>query len=289
MFQSADQPLTYCAPLSEFELPPVAHPRDRWSEQYVARCEQLLGPAVCRKLGIYRLPEDFLLSVVVPVYNEAATLRNIVHRLQQTGLPMEIILVDDGSQDGSGDEADALVSDCVRVLHHHQNRGKGAAIRTGFAAARGDVVVVQDADLEYDPEDFRQLLQPLIEGHADAVFGTRYGHCDRPISPWWHTKVNATITLLANLATGLSLSDVETCYKMVRRETLETVLDQLQEDRFGIEIELTARLAQRKTRFAERGIRYQHRWYDEGKKIGWKDGVAALWCIFRYGVLGRVK
>lgn len=257
-----------------------------WTHEHYAACRDLFGPAVCRRLGIFPLPAGFLLSVVVPVYNEATTLARAIARLRGTGLPLQIILVNDGSTDGSDRVLDALpeASD-LTIIHHRANAGKGAAVRTGFMAAKGDYIVVQDADLEYDPNDFRWLLQPLVAGEADVVYGTRYGHCDRQVSPWWHQAVNGLITGLCNIAIGLRLSDVETCYKMVRREVLQDLTPHLKENRFGIEIELTARLAKRKLRFAERPIRYQHRWYDEGKKIGWKDGVSALWCIVRYGLL----
>lgn len=241
------------------------------------------------RLGIYPLPEGFRLSVIIPVFNEVSTVAKIVNRVQKTGLPLEIILVDDGSSDGTGEQLKRIAAeDChIHALQHSANRGKGAAIRTGLAAATGEVVVVQDADLEYDPEDLRFLLQPIVQGRADVVYGTRYGHTDRQISPWWHETMNRLITTAANIAIGLRLSDVETCYKMMRREAIVGIIPQLRENRFGIEIELTARLARARLRFAQRRIAYHHRWYDEGKKIGWRDGVSALWCIFYYGLLRR--
>lgn len=268
---------------------PLDDPRVQWSDAYVRRAQRLLGPAVCRRLAIYALPKDFCLTVLVPVFNEVDTVAAVVDRLQQTGLPLEVILINDGSRDGSDEALDQLAAahHQVRVIHHPINRGKGAAIRTGLQAASGDCVVVQDADLEYDPDDFRLLLQPILAGEADVAYGTRYGHCDRQISPWWHQAVNGLITGLANVAIGLRLSDVETCYKMARRDVLQEIAPRLRENRFGIEIELTARLARRRLRFTERPIRYQHRWYDEGKKIGWRDGVQALWCILIYGVFRR--
>lgn len=264
-------------------------PATTWSDEFVDRCQRLLGRQTCERLGIYKLPEGFRLSVIVPVFNEAATVAKIVSHVLATGLPLEIILVDDGSSDGTAEQLKSLVAgDChVKALQHSCNQGKGAAIRTGLAAATGDVVVVQDADLEYNPDDLRYLLQPIVAGHADVVFGTRYGHTDRQISPWWHEFMNRVITTLANIAIGLRLNDVETCYKMMRRESIQAIVPSLRENRFGIEIELTARLARAKLRFAQRRIRYHHRWYDEGKKIGWRDGVSALWCIFYYGLLRR--
>ena len=212
---------------------------------------------------------------------------SVVDRLRDTGMPMQIILVDDGSSDGTGKAMDDLTGDDLVVMKHEKNRGKGAAIRTGITAATGDVIVIQDADREYDPTDFRYLLQPILAGEADVAYGTRYGHCDRQLSPWWHQSVNGFISLLASVMIGIRLSDVETCYKMTRTEHWQSINDSLKEDRFGIEIEVTARWVRAGLRFTERPIRYQHRWYDEGKKIGWKDGVRALWCIAKYGLFRR--
>ena len=257
-----------------------------WSDQYVDQMQSLLGVDVCRQLAIYRLPKDFCLTVIVPVFNESKTVAEVVPRLRNTGMPMQIILVNDGSNDGTAEVIDQFDGDDdVVVLHHEINQGKGAAIRSGVRAATGDVIVIQDADREYDPTDFRFLLQPILAGEADVAYGTRYGHCDRSLSPWWHQAVNNGLTLLASLAIGIRLSDVETCYKMTRRIHFVSILDQLQESRFGIEIELTARWVQAGLEFTERPIRYHHRWYDEGKKIGWRDGVSALRCIVKYGLL----
>ncbi|MDA8743950.1 glycosyltransferase family 2 protein [Rubripirellula amarantea] len=248
----------------------------------------LLGADACRQLAIYKLPEGFCLSVIVPVYNECKTIASVVEVLRQTGLPMQIILVDDGSSDGTGDAVDQFDNEPdVVVRHHAVNQGKGAAIQTGVRVATGDVIVIQDADREYDPSDFRFLLQPILSGEADVAYGTRYGHCDRSLSPWWHQAVNNFITLLSSLAIGIRLSDVETCYKMTRRTHFMAILDDLKESRFGIEIELTARWVRAGLEFTERPIRYHHRWYDEGKKIGWRDGVSALRCIAKYGLLKR--
>lgn len=273
---------------------PVTHidgtdPAATWTEAFVLQCQQTIGKTATESLGIFALPEGFRLSVVVPVFNEANTVEKIISRVQATGLPLEIILVNDGSSDGTADAINKLATEYsqIRVIHHACNRGKGAAIRTGFAAATGDVVVVQDADLEYNPEDLRFLLQPIVAGRADVVYGTRYGHTDRQISPWWHETMNRLITLFANVSIGLRLNDIETCYKMMRTESITEIVPRLRENRFGIEIELTARLARARLRFAQRRIQYHHRWYDEGKKIGWKDGVSALWCIFYYGLLRR--
>ena len=226
--------------------------------------------------------------MIVPVYNEAETIDGLIGRIRATGLPLQIIVVDDGSTDGTSERIAVYAeqSDII-LLAHSQNRGKGAAIRTALDAATGDIIVVQDADREYDPEDYCSLMQPILEGRADVVYGTRYGQADRQVSPLWHELVNSLITKLTSLVIGLRFSDVETCYKMARRETWEAIRRELREDRFGIEIELTSRWARRGMKFHERPIRYQHRWRSEGKKIGWQDGFAALGCIFRYGLLRR--
>jgi glycosyltransferase involved in cell wall biosynthesis len=259
-----------------------------WSDSYVQRMHRLLGKHACAKLAIYSLPTDFVLTVIVPIYNECETINSVVDRLRSTGIRLQIVLVDDGSTDGTNEVVDQLgASADIAVIHHSSNLGKGAAIRSGIAHATGNVIVIQDADREYDPSDFRALLQPILAGEADVAYGTRYGHYDRQISPWWHQAVNQFITGLASIAIGLRLSDIETCYKMAPREHFEAVLDELQESRFGIEIELTARWARRGLRFTERPIRYQHRWYDAGKKIGWRDGISALRCIGKYGLFRR--
>jgi len=259
--------------LGNIQSSPVQmHPATKW-----------LGQDTARRLGIFQLPENFLLSVVIPVYNEVNTIEAVVQRVRSSGLPIEIILVDDGSRDGTRDKLKQLESiPNTRVILHEKNRGKGAAIKTGFAHATGDIVVIQDADMEYDPQDFRYLIQPIIEGDADVVYGTRYGHQDRPVAPLWHYAVNRLISILTSIKTGLYFSDVETCYKLFPRKVIQDLVPQLRENRFGIEIEVTIRLARQKIRFYERHIRYHRRSWDQGKKIGWKDGVRALWCILRY-------
>jgi len=250
---------------------------------------RLLGDDLCRQLGVYRLPAGFVLSVVIPVYNEARTIEQVVARVRATQLPLEIILVDDGSTDGTRDVLERFTQDQdCRVILHAVNQGKGAAVKSGLAAARGDVVVIQDADMEYDPRDLRLLLQPIVEDAADVVFGSRFIHNDRPVSPLWHQGANQLITLCAVLVSGYRFTDVETCYKMFRRELVRDIVPTLREKRFGIEIELTFKLVRQSgIRFFERPIRYARRSYAEGKKIGWRDGFAALWCIMRYGLLGR--
>jgi hypothetical protein len=246
--------------------------------------ERLLGPSVCRRLGIYRLPAGFLLSVVMPVFNELHTIDEIIARVRACGIPCELIIVDDGSTDGTRDLLQKYKADAdVTLLFHARNEGKGAALKKGFMQAKGDVVVVQDADLEYDPADYSRLLQPIIENQADAVFGSRFSGGSHRVLYFWHSAGNRLITLLSNLFTNLNLTDIETCYKMFRKELIQQVAPTLREPRFGIEPELTAKLARvRGVRIYERPINYSGRTYAQGKKIGWRDGLRALWCILRY-------
>ena len=212
--------------------------------------KKLLGSDVCRKLGIYAIPEGFKLSVVIPVYNEVRTLAQVVERVRGTGLPLEIVIVDDGSTDGTrdllarwADGTERSNADLIVVLHE-RNQGKGGALRTGFSRCTGDVIVVQDADLEYDPQDFRALLQPIVEDRADVVYGSRFSHVDGQVHHYWHRWGNQLITRLSNWKSGRTLTDVETCYKMVRRELIQQVAPALRERGFGIELELTFKLAQ---------------------------------------------
>lgn len=225
------------------------------------------------------------LSVVVPVYNEVRTVEQLLEKVREVPLQLEVIAVDDGSTDGTRDLLPKLEGTLIDTLvMHEQNRGKGAALRTGFQHATGDVVVVQDADMEYNPREFPMLLQPILSGRADAVYGSRFLGGPHRVLFFWHSVGNRFLTLLSNMFTDVNLTDMETCYKMVRRELLQTL--PLSADRFGIEPELTARLAQARARIYELPISYDGRSYAEGKKIGWKDGVSALWCIIRYNLLG---
>ena len=228
------------------------------------------------------------LSVVIPVYNEQETIDEILAAVRAVELEKEIILVDDFSTDGTRDKLRQIEqSGAARVLYHEKNRGKGAALRTGFAAATGDLVVIQDADLEYDPREYPKLIQPILDGKADVVYGSRFaGGQSHRVLYFWHCLGNRFLTLLSNCLTNLNLTDMETCYKVFRREIIQSV--DIREDRFGFEPEITAKIARMGCRIYEVGISYSGRTYEEGKKIGWKDGMRAIWCILKYN-LGRRK
>jgi glycosyltransferase involved in cell wall biosynthesis len=238
------------------------------------------------------------LSLVIPVYNEAPTLKEVIQRVVAVDLDKELVIVDDASTDGSREMLADLSerglahwlpnpdrrrgSNEVRVHLQPQNAGKGAALRTGFGLATGDVVVIQDADLEYDPQDLPRLIQPIRDGIADVTFGSRFIGSPRRVLYFWHTLMNRGLTLASNMLNDLNITDMETCYKAFRAEVIKSI--DVEENRFGIEPELTAKVAKKHLRIYEVPISYYGRTYAEGKKIGWKDGLRAVYCIFKYGV-----
>jgi len=230
------------------------------------------------------------ISLVVPCFNEAQTIEDCINKLKkfssEHGLSLEIIVVDDASTDGSWQilEKIAQENNDIRIIKHEKNQGKGAALRTGFIHATGNYVGIQDADAEYDPNDYITMLEPLVDGRADVVYGSRYLRPDtRRVLYFWHTWMNKTLTGISNMFTNLDITDMETCYKLFRREIIQEIAPTLKENRFGFEPEVTAKVAQMGYRVYECSISYNPRTYEEGKKIGWKDGVRALYCIFHYG------
>ena len=228
-----------------------------------------------------------ILSIIIPCFNESKTILSLIDAVKKSPVKnREIIIVDDGSQDGTRDILNHLNDPEVRIIFHSKNKGKGAALRTGFNEAKGDICIVQDADLEYDPQEFPLVIQPILDGKADVVFGSRF-QSGRPhrVVYFWHRVGNGLLTLMSNLFTDLNLSDMETCYKAFRREVIQAV--NIRENRFGFEPEVTAKISKMDVRIYEVGISYYGRTYDEGKKIGWKDGVRAVYCILKYNLWAK--
>jgi glycosyltransferase involved in cell wall biosynthesis len=245
--------------------------------------QRLLGEGACRQLGVYPIPAGFKLSVAMPVYNEKQWIREILRRIQSVPIPKEIIIVDDCSTDGTRDILRELESDEIRVFYQPDNQGKGAALRECFRHCTGSVVIVQDADLEYDPAEYPRLIQPILDNRADVVIGSRFIGDSHRVLYYWHYVANKALTMLSNMFTNLNLTDMETCYKVFRREVLEGV--RLKSNRFGFEPEITAKIARKRNpswRIYEIPISYSGRTYEEGKKIGLKDAFNALYCIIRF-------
>lgn len=248
-------------------------------------CGEILDGAVAQFVEERRvpLPEGMKVSVVVPVYNEESTVLALLEAVKAVGLPKEIVVVDDFSTDGTREILKGLDDEDVRVFYHDENKGKGAALATGFAQVTGDIVIIQDADLEYDPREYFRLIRPILEGKADVVYGSRFAGESHRVLFFWHYMGNRFLTLLSNMFTNLNLTDMETCYKVFKAEILEGI--EIKSKRFGVEPELTAKFAKGHWRIYEIPISYAGRDYTEGKKIGWKDGFSAIWNIIKYRVV----
>lgn len=227
------------------------------------------------------------ISVVMPVFNEAGTIREIIKKIEDVDLEKEIIIVDDCSTDGTRDILKALERNPgIRVFCHEKNMGKGAALRTGFKHASGDIVIIQDADLEYNPQEYHRLIKPILDGRADVVYGSRFVTTEeRRVLFFWHYLGNSFITFLSNMFTNLNLTDIETCYKVFKADVIHSIT--IEENRFGFEPEITAKIAKKRYHIYEIGISYSGRDYSEGKKIGWKDGIRAIWCILKYNLIKK--
>lgn len=263
-----------------------------WSAEWYDQQTRTIGESACRQLGFYVIPAEMRLSVVIPVYNEEKTLRVLVDKVRQVPIRKELILIDDCSKDRTRDVLKALEAEGgqddfnkIRIFFHDVNQGKGAALKTGFSHVKGDIVIIQDADLEYDPAEYPRLLQPIVENKADVVFGSRFlGDQAHRVLYFWHYLGNRFLTTLSNCFTNLNLSDMETCYKVFRRSVIDEIAPKLVQKRFGFEPEITARVARRRLRVFETSVSYAGRTYAEGKKIGWRDGFQALYCIVRFGI-----
>jgi glycosyltransferase involved in cell wall biosynthesis len=255
------------------------HPVDR-----VDLLHKLLGEGACRQLGIFPIPNGFKLSVVIPVYNEERWLPELLRRVREVPINKEIVIVDDFSTDSTRQILKRYENeDDINVIYQPQNCGKGAALREGFRHCTGDVVIVQDADLEYDPAEYPRLIQPIVDNRADVVYGSRFIGDQHRVLYFWHSVANTMLTLLSNMFTNVNLTDMETCYKVFRREVLEGIT--LKSDRFGFEPEVTAKIAKKRNpawRIYEVPISYSGRTYEDGKKIGLKDAFGAFYCIVRY-------
>jgi len=249
----------------------------------IEKLAEMIGLNNCRAIGLYKIPENFKLSVVIPVYNEKRWITEVLRRVRMVPIPKEIILVDDLSTDGTREMLPQFADENTKILYKEVNQGKGAALRDGFKLCTGNVIIIQDADLEYDPDDYPSLLQPIIENKADIVFGSRFIGEKHRVLYFWHMVTNKILTVLSNMLTNLNLTDMETCYKVFKREVLEGM--DLKSNRFGFEPEFTAKIAKKKKpawRVFEVPVSYDGRTYEEGKKIGLKDGFNALYCIVRY-------